>query len=37
MSVITDVADAVASSLNDGMFSMEFIAERLHQPSFELP
>ena len=37
MSVITDVADAVASSLNDGTFSMEFIAERLHQPSFELP
>lgn len=36
MSVITDLADAVAASLNDASFSAEFIAERLHQPSFDL-
>lgn len=36
MSVITDLADAVASSLNDATFSEEFTAERLHQPSFDL-
>lgn len=38
MSVITDIADAVAASLNDasGGFSQEFTAERLHQPTFEL-
>jgi hypothetical protein len=37
MSVITDIADAVTDSLNDGSFSEAFTAERLHQPSFELP
>lgn len=41
MSVITEVADAVTASLNaasgGGEFSQEFTAERLHQPSFELP
>ncbi len=37
MSVITDIADAVAASLNAATFSEEFTAERLHQPSFDLP
>ena len=37
MSVITDIADAVAESLNAGSFSETFTAERLHQPSFDLP
>lgn len=36
MSVITDIADAVAASLNAGSFGMAFNAERLHQPSFNL-
>jgi len=38
MSVITDIADAVTSSLNDasGGFGQDFTAERLHQPSFDL-
>lgn len=36
MSVITDLADAVAASLNDATLSEEFTAERLHQPSFDL-
>ena len=36
MSVITDLADAVAASLNAGSFGMPFTAERLHQPSFDL-
>jgi len=36
MSVITDIADAVAASLNAGTFGIEFTAERLHQPSFDL-
>ena len=37
MSVITDIADAVTTSLNAGTFIEDFTAERLHQPSFELP
>ncbi len=37
MSVITDIADAVTESLNTGSFSETFTAERLHQPSFDLP
>ncbi len=36
MSTITQVADAIASALNDGAFSQEFTAQRLYQPSFEL-
>jgi hypothetical protein len=36
MSVITDIADAVTTSLNAATFSEDFTAERLHQPSFEL-
>jgi len=36
VSVITELADAVAASLNAGSFGMPFTAERLHQPSFDL-
>lgn len=36
MSVITQLADAVTAALNAAEFGMEFTAERLHQPSFEL-
>ena len=36
MSVITQIADAVAASLNSGSFSLPFTAERRYQPSFVL-
>lgn len=36
MSVIVQLADAVTASLNAGTFSLEFTAQRLHQPSFDL-
>lgn len=36
MSTITQVADAIATALNDATFSQEFTAQRLYQPSFEL-
>lgn len=36
MSTITQVADAIATALNDVTFSQEVTAQRLYQPSFEL-
>lgn len=36
MSVITQIADAVVTSLNGGSFSLPFTAERRYQPSFAL-
>ena len=37
MSVLIDIADAVAARLNAGEFSQEFTAERKYQPVFDLP
>jgi len=37
MPVITDIADAVVTELNDGDFSQEFTAVRQYRPEFELP
>jgi len=36
MSLVIDIADAVADELNAGTFSQTFIAERLYRPDFEL-
>ncbi|HON68986.1 MAG TPA: hypothetical protein PLV57_20550 [Phycisphaerae bacterium] len=36
MSVITQIADAVVTSLNGGSFSQSFTAQRRYQPSFAL-
>lgn len=36
MSLLVEIADAVAAALNGGNFSQPFEARRLHQPSFEL-
>jgi len=35
--MITDIADAVVTELNDGEFSQEFTAVRAYRPEFELP
>ena len=37
MAVITNIAEAVKDELNAGEFSLEFEAERMYQPFFELP
>lgn len=37
MSTLIDIADALVASLNAGLFSQPFKAERKYQPSFELP
>jgi len=37
MSVITQIADAVAASLNSGSFSLPFTAERHYRPVLDLP
>ncbi len=37
MSTVTEIADAVAASLNAGSFSQTFDAQRAYQPVYELP
>lgn len=36
MSLVLDIADAVANELNTGSFSQTFIAQRLYRPEFDL-